>query len=75
MRDKKSSVSKTWIFNGNVFVKDRTGKNFKIMKEGDLDSFMLAVKPPGAPTPQGTPPPQGAPAPQGAPQGASPMDH
>ena len=35
MRDKKSSVSKTWTFNGNVFVKDRTGKNFKIMKEGD----------------------------------------
>ena len=69
MRDKKSSVSKTWTFNGNVFVKDRTGKNFKIMKEGDLDSFMLAVKPTGAPTPQG------APAPQGAPQGASLMAH
>ena len=39
VRDKKSNVSKTWTFNGNVFVKDKAGKVFKIAEEHDLDYF------------------------------------
>ena len=38
-RDRKSSVSKTWVFGGNVYVQDKGGAKYKILTLADLASF------------------------------------
>ena len=41
-RDKNSSVSKTWVFGGNVFVQDTGGVKHKILTLSDLNTFSAA---------------------------------
>ena len=38
-RDRNSSVSKTWVFGGNVYVQDKGGAKYKILTLADLASF------------------------------------
>ena len=41
-RDKNSSVSKTWVFGGNVFVQDTGGVKHKFLTLSDLNTFSAA---------------------------------